>query len=353
VIIARARVAAVLAGAVLGAVALAAVAGCSGAPLPADFAHAQSFESTDPERARSLYDALAARCAHERLAHDDCALVEVRVAELDESERRYADAEKAWLRAADVTAQPRTAARALQRAADVAHADLHDDATAATLAWRTVETYPDEIPADDALKLAIRIDEPRDWQALTARLAALYPRVVKFDLGDNVLFERGMLYGRHDQAADAIAVFDQLGDAYPHSSLRDDGLWRAAELLRKSGDFDGALRRLRRILSSRKDAIITGSYNYLQLDDAQLLVGRIYLDDLHDAARAAEAFELLADDYPESTLRDDALYDLARARKEQHDTAAACRALARLVKQFPDGNRVRAARSLQQELACT
>jgi len=52
-------------------------------------------------------------------------------------------------------------------------------------------------------------------------------------------------------------------------------------------------------------------------------------------------------------LRDDALYDLARARRQQHDDAAACRALTRLVTQFPDGNRVRAARALMQELACT
>jgi tetratricopeptide (TPR) repeat protein len=328
--------------------------GCSGAPLPADFAHAQSLESTDPDRARTLYEALDARCRHgEKLAHDDCALVAVRLAEVAESQARWADAEAAWLRAAEVATQSRTAARALQRAADVAHADLHDDGAAAALAWRTVESYPDEIAADDALRLAIRIDEPRDWQALAARLGALYPRVVKFDVGDNVMFERGMLLARHDRAAEAIAIFDGLADAYPHSSLRDDGLWRAAELLRHSGDFEGALARLRRILSSRKDALITGSYNYLQLDDAQLLVGRIYLDDLHDPARAAEAFELLADDYPESVLRDDALYDLARARREQHDQPAACRALARLLKQFPDGNRVRAAKSLQQELACT
>jgi TolA-binding protein len=328
--------------------------GCSGAPLPADFAHAQSLESTDPERARSIYEALDARCRHgEKLAHDDCALVAVRLAELAESAQRWSDAEAAWLHAVEVSRQPGTAARALQRAAWLAHADLHDDATAATLAWRAIESYPDEIAADDALKLVIRIDEPRDWQALAARLATLYPRVVKFDIGDNVLYERGMLLARHDRAAEAIAIFDGLADAYPHSSLRDDGLWRGAELLRKSGDFDGALARLRRILSSRKDALITGSYNYLQLDDAQLLVGRIYLDDLHDPAHAAEAFELLADDYPESTLRDDALYDLARARREQHDQPAACKALKRLVTQFPDGNRVRAAKELMQELACT
>ncbi|HXU71659.1 MAG TPA: tetratricopeptide repeat protein [Polyangia bacterium] len=329
------------------------VAACSGAPLPADFAHAQSLESTDPERARALYDALDARCKTVKLAHDDCALVAVRLAELDESAGRWADAEGAWQRAAAITAQPRTAARALERAADVAHGELHDDAAAGALAWRVVESYPDEIPADDALKIAIRIDEARDWAALAARLATLYPRVVKFDIGDNVLFERGMLLARHDQGSEAVAIFDALADAYPHSSLRDDGLWRAAELLRQSGDFEGALRRLRRILSTRKDAIITGSYNYLQLDDAQLLVGRIYLDDLHDPARAAEAFELLADDYPESTLRDDALYELARAKREAKDVPAACRALARLVKQFPDGNRVRAARTLEQELGCT
>lgn len=338
---------------VLALVALAAVAGCSGAPLPADFAHAQSLESTDPERARTLYEAIDARCQSEHLGHDDCALVAVRLAELAESSRRFADAERNWLRAAEVTRQPRTAARALSRAADVAHVELHDDGAAVALAWRTVEGYPDEIAADDALKLAIRIDEPQNWQALAARLGALYPRVVKFDVGDNVMFERGMLLSRHDQPTEAVAVFDELADAYPHSSLRDDGLWRAAELLRARGDFEGALARLRRILASRKDALITGSYNYLQLDDAQLLVGRIYLDDLHDPARAAEAFELLADDYPESVLRDDALYDLARARKEQHDVRAACGALARLCKQFPDGNRVRAARALMQELACS
>jgi tetratricopeptide (TPR) repeat protein len=331
---------------------LAAAAGCSGAPLPADFQRAQSLESTDPERARSLYEAIETRCKSERLPHDDCGLAAVRLAELHEAAQHWAQAHDAWLHAAEIAKQPRTASRALVRAAELAHERLGDDTDAAALAWRAVESYPDEIAADDALKLAIRLEEPRDWQALAARLAALYPRVVKFDVGDNVLFERGMVMSRHEQRDQAVAIFDELADAYPHSSLRDDGLWRAAELLRKSGDFDGALRRLRRITSTKRRALITGSYNYLQLDDAQLEIGRIYLDDLHDPKSAAKAFETLADDYPDSTLRDDALYDLARARREQRDDAASCRALARLIKQFPDGNRVRAARAMMQELAC-
>jgi tetratricopeptide (TPR) repeat protein len=342
-----------LAAGVVGLAAVAVVAGCSGAPLPADFARAQSMESTDPERARMLYEALDIRCRGERLPHDDCALAAVRLAELHQAGGRFREAEAVWRRAAEVTTQPRTAARALYRSAELLHGELSDDAAAAERAWHLVETYPEEIAADDALKLAIRLDEPRDWSGVAARLARLYPRLYKFDIGDNLLYERGMILSRHDRAPDAIAIFDQLADSYAHSSLRDDGLWRAAELLRDSGDFEGALRRLRRILSSRKDALITGSYNYLQLDDAQLLVGRIYLDDLHDPKHAAEAFELLADDYPESRLRDDALYDLARARREQKDPRAACRALARLVKQFPDGNRVRAARAMQAELGCT
>lgn len=310
---------------------------CSGAPLPADFQRAQSLESTDPERARTIYEAIDTRCKTEKLAHDDCGQAAERLAELNPSV-------DAWLHVVATTTEPRRAARALQRAAELGR----DPA----LAWRCVEEYPDEIAAGDALKLAIRIDEPRDWSQLAARLGALYPRVVKFDIGDNVLYEHGMLLARHDERDRAVAIFDQLADDYPHSSLRDDGLWRAAELLRGAGDFEGALKRLRRITSTKRKALITGSYNYLQLDDAQLLIGRIYLDDLHDSKHAAEAFEKLADDYPDSTLRDDALYDLARARRVEHDDAAACRALGRLVKQFPDGNRVRAAQALMREVPC-
>src|SRR5205807_392782 len=82
---------------------------------------------------------------------------------------------------------------------------------------------------------------------------------------------------------------DALADRYPRSSLRDDALWRAAHLLREMGRPDDAIERLRRILRTRKDALVTGSYNMLYLDDAQLLLGEIELDDLHDAARAADA----------------------------------------------------------------
>jgi TolA-binding protein len=149
----------------------------------------------------------------------------------------------------------------------------------------------------------------------------------------------------------AIAIYDRLVERYPHSGLRDDALFRSALILRKAGDARGALKHLQQILDSRRDALITGSYNSLYLDDAELLYGQICLDDLHDPARAADAFQTLAD-FPDSVLRDDALFELSRAEVTREDVKAACRALERLVKKFPNGNRVRAARERLGELRC-
>jgi tetratricopeptide (TPR) repeat protein len=330
------------------------VMACSGAPLPTDFELAQAREAArDDEGALALYAAIESRCAGGApLPHDDCALAAVRSAELDEKRERWRDAHAAWRRAAAATHEPARAARSLSRAAQLLAERLHDPDAARALAWQTVARYPDEIASDDALTLAVRLDEKLDWRATDQQLAALYPVVARFDLGDNLLFARAELLRRHDRAAEAIALYDQLAATYPRSSLRDDAWWRAAELLRATGSYDAALSRLRNILGTRRDALITGSYNYLQLDDAQLLMGRIYLDDLHDPARATESFTLLADDYPESVLRDDALFELARARLAAHDHDGACRALARLLRQFPDGNMARAARARVAELGC-
>src|SRR5262249_19536979 len=163
------------------------------------------------------------------------------------------------------------------------HERLHDDDSAVNLCWRVIDEYPDEVPADDALKLAIRIERARNPGSLQQKLTALWERHRKLDLGDNLLFARAEL-------ADSVELYDQLAELYPHSGLRDDSIWRAAAILRKQGDFRGAILRLQKILDYHKDALITGSYNSLVLDDAQLLVGRIWLDDLHQPEQAALAF---------------------------------------------------------------
>ncbi|HZS41613.1 MAG TPA: tetratricopeptide repeat protein [Polyangia bacterium] len=331
-----------------------ACAGCSGATLPGDYDLAQSRErARDDEGALALYQKAAADCARgvER-PHDDCALALVRSAQLLDKLHRFAEAYRTWLEVPKHTSEPLKAARALQKAAVLATDELHDDAAAEKLAWACVERFPDEVPADDALDLAIRLGKRRDPSELALKLQSFFPAVERRELGDNVMYAIAELHRESGDGPGAVELYDRLAEKYPHSPLRDDSWWHAAEVLRAAGDAQGALRRLRRLLETRRDAIITGSYNSLYLDDAEMLMGHIYLDDLHDPAHACEAFQTLADDFKESILRDDALVELARAQLALDDKRAACKSLARLIRQYPNSNKLRQARALSAELAC-
>jgi tetratricopeptide (TPR) repeat protein len=331
---------------------------CSGAPLPSDFKSAEQREAArDDAGALQAYRAIREECERtgRRRALDDCSTAAVREAEMLERLERWPEAYRAWLAAPRLSVPQagstgkelaeRKQARAWGRAAELAHFHLHDDDAALQLAWRVVVEFPDEVPADDALKLAIDIERRKNPLALQQKLTELWERDKKLDLGDNLLFARAQL-------AESVDLYDQLADTYPHSGLRDDSLWRAAEILRRQGDFRGAVLRLQKILDTHRDALITGSYNSLLLDDAQLLVGRIWLDDLHQPKPAALAFQNLADDFKDSVLRDDALYDLARAHTALDDKRAACAALQRLFKEYPNGNMVRRGRELASTIGC-
>src|SRR5204863_776132 len=116
----------------------------------------------------------------------------------------------------------------------------------------------------------------------------------------------------------------------------DDARWHAARISRQLHDPEGAVTRLRALLATREVAFGTGSYFSIWLDDAQLELGKILRDDLHDLPAAAAAFRQLPADYPASILKDDALYELAVTLAKSGDRPAACRALAQLAKQAPE-----------------
>jgi hypothetical protein len=338
-------------------------AGCSPAVLPTEMEAAYAREAAhDPQGALTVYKMVRADCERPgapRRPHDDCALAVVREAQLEENLQRWRDAYETWLAVPKLAEDKRKSARALARAAELADEELHDSSSARTIAWQAVSQFPDEVPSDDALHLIVKLGKRGDPRALAAELEQLFPRVEKTDLGDNVLFELAELYRTTlDDPGAAVRTYDRLASTYARSSLRDDALWRAAQVERAQHQPDAALKHLRALLATRRDAYITGSYNSEFLDDAELLSGQIYLEDLHDVPHAIEHFQLLADDYPESILRDDALYELARATLQRHappgdaDRAQACAALLRVEKEFPDGNRIRASRELAEELKC-
>jgi len=143
----------------------------------------------------------------------------------------------------------------------------------------------------------------------------------------------------------ARAYYDRIPVDYPNSGLRDDARWHAARLSRALGDPQGAAIRLRALLATREVAIGAGSYFSIWLDDAQLELGKILRDDLHEPGQAAEAFRRLPKDYPASILKDDALYELAVTQHQMNDRAAACRTVEKLIKDQPDSKYI--ARALE------
>ncbi|MEK6607663.1 MAG: tetratricopeptide repeat protein [Myxococcota bacterium] len=279
--------------------------------------------------------------------------IALRRAELLESAGRDDDAARAYLEIERAWAGSPEAARALDHVARLLHARGGDAGRAEALAvdLRILTSHPDETAADDALARIVRAHFGRDHE-LGVALADLHARLAGRGVDDNVLIEAAEASRRLGDAETALRLWAELADAYPRSGLRDDALWRAAELRRVRGEFREALEAWRKILATRRDALIVGSYHSEYLDDAQLQTALVWLDDLGNVARARAALLALRDDMPWSLLRDDAQFHLARASARAGDRARACGEIALLARRFPDGNQLRRAGALSKELGC-
>lgn len=217
-----------------------------------------------------------------------------------------------------------------------------------TALWRTVTDWPDEPVAGDALSELVADGRGRDPRALADQLGKLVTALAQTQVADNLLWNLADLE-EHELAnpAEARALYDRIPLDYPDSGLRDDARWNAARISRALGDPKGAVARLRALLATREVAIGPGSYFSIWLDDAQLLLGQILRDDLHDLPGAVAAFRRLPKDYPASILRDDALYELAVTLAKMNDHAGACRAVHDLKQLEPDSKYVPRTRELE------
>jgi hypothetical protein len=242
----------------------------------------------------------------------------------------------------------REPARALVRAAALWSEHLSDPARAERDLFYAIRAWPDAAPADDAVRALERLAPA----GLRERLLGVAAELGQAEVVDNLRFAAAGLI-EHTEPARARAEYEQLARDFPQRGLRDDALWRAAGLARQAGDTRGALEDLRLITSRRRDSFLIGSFESQWVDDAQLLTGRILLEDLHDTARAVAAFELLRDDMKTSTLRDDAQMWIARARAQAGDAGGVCAALALLRRDFPDSRYLRReAPELAQKNGC-
>jgi tetratricopeptide (TPR) repeat protein len=200
--------------------------------------------------------------------------------------------------------------------------------------------------------------DPRLADELDRLAAALTGHEV---VGSFALYYRGRLLEKGEQRAQldaALAAYDAIWQRFPTGPLFDDALMAAAQLLRREKRSSEAAQRLERLEASFRKAIIIGHYNKLLLDDAAILLGEIYLQDLSQPQRAITVLERFLKRQPTSLLCDDALLLMAEAALRKNpkaspdDVAEACRYLGRLRREYPDGNRVRRAAELAARIGC-
>jgi TolA-binding protein len=296
-------------------------------------------EAGDVDGAVAAYQAAQKKCHQlkpKRRATQACSDALLGEGEVLERHDRKDQAIAVYLAVPGKTDDPTTASTATYRAGELL-LSAGKTVDAWTALWKVVTDYPDEAVAADALQTLLDDGRGRNARALADQIGKLITPLAETQVADNLVWSLADLQ-EHELANPAAArsLYDRIPSDFPDSGLRDDARWKAANLSRQLHDPQGAVDRLRALLATREVAIGAGSYFSIWLDDAQLLLGQILRDDLHDLPGAAAAFRKLPDDYPASILRDDALYELAVTLAAAGDMPGACSAMRSLKKLEPD-----------------
>jgi tetratricopeptide (TPR) repeat protein len=242
---------------------------------------------------------------------------------------------------------PRTErARFLAAEAEIAHGD-------ASVGWRHLEEALDALPSSGNARAALgrltaHVRETGGDEAAVAWLASKQKRFEKTELDQTVSYERANALerlGRLEEARDAW-VSAARAHPYPHGSLTDDCLWKAADVEVRLGHFAQAILLLREMLAPLETSGNPGSYTRPRFPSAQQRIAEIYRDSLRDHAAARREFHALYERHKDTILRDDALWNEARIAKEDGDARAACDVIGRLAKEFPTSRYARCTREL-------
>jgi tetratricopeptide (TPR) repeat protein len=289
----------------------------------------------------------------DRRRRSACASAHLQYAELLVSLSRLPEAARAYHEAERTLTTTPDAAQACYNAALV-YMRMDNDQRAYHYLWRTVTHYPNEAFAADAMKHILRDGRTRAPEDLRTQLTKLSCSLAKTKIADNLLSALAQLEEHEFSAPErALALYDQLVKEHRSSGLFDDALWHGARLSRQLGDPHGAVERLRKLLATRVVALGAGSYFSVWLDDAQLELGIVLRDDLEAYSDAVSAFATLPSDYPDSILRDDALYERAVTKARMGAQEAACKDLSKLRKLYPDSKyELEKAPELRTQLGC-
>jgi tetratricopeptide (TPR) repeat protein len=327
------------------------LAACAKSPKPSAAYHTAVEEARAAERDRDP-DKLAAALgtAAESCLPADCPLTLYRRGRALAESGDEAAAEALLRSLADEYPKSPEAPLALVYAAKLAEKRSAEEARGLYL--KAISLDPDNVAADRAVDLLLtRAAAEGGPRAARAELDAIRRELdPKAELAVALLYRRATL---DDELGDAdAALMDERAviEAGPSYSLYDDAVWRLSDRYLARGLREEAKALLKKFLDARKGSWYMGSLDSGYLDDAALKYGDILRDE-GDAAGARSAYEELVKDFPTSTLRDDALFRVAKL--DALPAKDRCGALARLAKDFPDSRHMRKdLPALSKELGC-
>lgn len=196
-----------------------------------------------------------------------------------------------------------------------------------TMLERLIREEPDHGMAYRAfLKIVEHIEQKQSQLAAIRYAKALYSRVESLRLGEQICSEIGKRLEALGNAYAAIEQYLRCANRYPYpqGSLFDNTLWRASLLHEALGNFKAAIEALERIVAMHETSLWIGSYNRPLMSHAQMRIGELYRDRLHDHAAARKSFRRLYDEFKTSLLKPQALEAEGLLAHQDRDYDTAC-----------------------------
>ena len=237
---------------------------------------------------------------------------------------------------------------------------------AATALFRqVVETYPFQPAAMRSVQLLRHLAELQGGEAERDALAWLlkvYPVLDKSPVGDDLVYQGIEILYRWWQRAESEALGRHVEGLVAHlerahyvSGHWDDALWILSRLLHRQGRYDEEIRVIGRLLDTREEPFFVGHYDTTYHWVGQLRIARIQMIDLNDPSLAAETYDWFVTTFPYSRWRDDARFWQGCALLRAGDARAAEEAFEAIAEIYPDSKylaRLDAARAEPQSELC-
>lgn len=207
---------------------------------------------------------------------------------------------------------------------------------------RVMRETPDDGLGTRALYYILRDFEQRgDSAGAIAKCDELYGALGETSLGDDLLREKAKLLVLQGDRDGARVALEELIRRYPYPQGErwDDALAALAEMDVEDGQPARAIERLRTLVNRHEPTNLVGSYTLPSMPKAQIRIGEIYRDELRDYEAASDAFEEFDDEFPHSSMRDDALYQAGILWIDLgNDRSRGCRILRHVVSEFEVGS---------------